>query len=76
MKLRISIIGLFSVLVLLNGACSSSHDLAYEKSRFVNPNRSAVIASRQTDPNLPPVAAGPGTGGVGDITWGGSMSTR
>jgi hypothetical protein len=78
MKLRISIIGLFSILVLFNGACSHTtrNSLAYEKSRFVNPNRSAVIAARQTDPNLPPVAAGPGAGGVGDISWGGSLSTR
>jgi hypothetical protein len=73
MKMRITIIGSLALLVLLEVGCST-RDLAYEKSRLRNPNRTAAVTTYQTDPNLPAVAAPPT--GTGDLSWGGAISTR
>ena len=76
MKLRISIVTLLSIVVLLEAGCAS-HDMAYEKSRLKNPNRTAMTMPAQTggENGLAPVAAGPSSS-VGDLSWGGSISTR
>lgn len=78
MKMRISIIGSLLVVFVLNVGCAT-HDLAYEKSRFRNPNRTAVATTttprNQLDPNLPAVAEAPRGAGT-DMSWGGSHSPR
>lgn len=76
MKLRISIIPLLSLFVLLEVGCAT-HDMSYEKSRLRNPNRTASTMPAQTggENGLAPVAAPPSSG-LGDLSWGGTISTR
>lgn len=79
MKMRISIIALLTITILANVGCAT-HDLAYERSRFRNPNRNAVAMSttvrqERDSKQLPAIAEAP-QGTASGVSWGGSLSPR
>ena len=71
MKMRISIIGSFLLPLLFIGC--ATRDLAVEKSRLRNPNRTEVAAYQPTGEGLPAIAEPPAAQG---LAWGGNISPR